>query len=391
MRIDVTNMGAATVDGEERQLRLRRRIEAFPVGSRTAVERLASQSPAIEDLADSFPALLFALATDYGSSDARRQALKAVVGGMPLKEAARRLGLPFWMRKLPAVAFSAPIVTPPTDPNLGQRLVDLAPTTPGIATCWLERVMVAHNTGHPELALWTAQQFRTARPAAQSLTFLNVLAWAWFSIERSHPAATFITARWSPNIGAKRALEEARLWQERLSMSVCLGKGLNDTWLQEGEIDGLHFIALRTAQDFICEAHAMDNCLDRYADRLAGRTARVFSIRRDGQSIANIEIVSHEQEKGHPTISQLRGPHNRRAPLEIWQTAYKWLGSQPLRLADETHVIKLTRATRLRRHLALRKPFLDALPAYVRDAFVHQSAGRPLTPSRRPTTDAAAS
>lgn len=363
---------------EASESRLRRRIEAFPFGARPAVEAVAKRSSALEDLADSFPAMLFALASGFGRPEDRAATVDAVDRGLPLKEAARRLGLPFWMRRLPAVAFFSPLVNPPHDPELGARLVSLAPATRGVSTCWLERVLLAHHTGHPELALWAAQQFRAARPAAQSLTFLGVLAWAWFSLERNHPAAAFITTRWTPAIGAKRAVQEARLWQERLALSACLGSGIRDTWLAEGEVDGLSFVALRTAEDFVAEAAAMDNCLDRYADRLAGRAARVFSIRRDGRSIADIEIAPHDAEPGHPAIVQLRGPHNRRAPLEVWQAAFAWLGSQQLRLSDKRLVIRTTKATRLRRQIALRQPFLDALPAHVREAYLKQYSGKPI-------------
>jgi hypothetical protein len=363
---------------DEREQRFRRRIDAFPFGTRPIVEKLARQSAALEDLAESFPAMLFALATSYGGPEASRQTLHAVIAGLPLKEAARRLGLPFWMRKLPAISLFAPIVAPPTDPVLGQRIVDLTPTATGVATCWLERVLVAHHTGHPELALWAAKQLRAGHPHAQNPTFLNVLAWAWFCLERKHPAGSFLTTCWSPDMGYKRAQEEARLWEERWMLTECLGAGLRDTWLQDGESDGLQFVALRTAQDFLDEAVAMDNCLDRYGQHLFGRTTRVFSIRRDGKPVASLEIAPHEKEKGHPTIFQLRGPHNRRAPLDVWQATYKWLGSQPLRLAEKCHEIKPTRATRLRRRTALRQPFLDALPAYVQEAYHQQVKGKPV-------------
>ncbi len=386
MRLESTQSSSRGHSATECEQRLRRRIDAFPHGTRPAVEKVAKLSPALEDLAESFPAMLFALASGFGTTEERKRTLEAIDRGMPLKEAARRLGLPFWMRRLPPVAFFAPIVAPPDDPELGRRLVGLAPSTRGDATCWLERVLVAHHTGYPELALWTAQQFRAGTPAAQSLTFLGVLAWAWFSLERNHPAAAFITTPWSPGIGAKRAIEEARLWQEKLALSVCLGNGIRDIWLREGAVDGLQFVALRTAQDFIAEAEAMDNCLDRYADRLMGRAARVFSIRRDGQSVANIEIVPHQREPGHPTIGQLRGAHNRRAPLAIWQAAYIWLGSQPLRLADKQLQLKLSKPTQIRRQLALRKPFLDVLPAYVRSAFMLQYTGKP-KPAKPDATD----
>ncbi|CAN0126632.1 unnamed protein product, partial [Phaeothamnion confervicola] len=171
-----------------------------------------------------------------------------------------------------------------------------------------------------------------------------------------------ITTRWKPTLGAARAAKEATLWRERMALEVCLGPGLADTWIPEGSVAGLEFVALRTASDFIAEASRMDNCLDRYADKLTGRTVRVFAIRREGRSIANIEISPHEREPGHPVIAQLRGPHNRRAALEVWRAAYQWLGSQPIRLADRRIAIRVGPAVRKRRQDEIWRAFIAVLP-----------------------------
>ncbi len=371
-------------------LRRKRRIEAFPAPSRGAVAKLARLSPALEDLADSFPALLFALATGYGEASARRAALSAVIEGLPLREAANRLGLPFWLRKLPAAAFAAPLGAAPTEPQLVNRLISLIPTTPAAAAAWLERVLAAHRTGNAELTLWVAQQYRGAFPAPRSASFLNVLAWAWFAgAGRALRAGQLLTTRWSPAIGARRASSDARLWRERIALLVCLGNGLDDTWLADGKVGDLEFVALRTADDFIAEAQAMDNCLDRYADRILGRAARVFSIRREGRNIACVEIAVHEREPGHPVIAQLRGPHNRRAPLEIWQAAYAWLGAQPLRLSDKHLVVKVGPALRERRQLEIWQPLIASLPEHMRDPATAALIGKPARrKARRPVASA---
>jgi hypothetical protein len=321
------------------------------------------RSKPFDDLAESFPALLFALATGYGSDAARAATIDAVETGLPLKEAAVRLGFPIWMRKLPPGAFTSPFLAPPKEPALTERLVSLIPAHPTAAAAWLERVLIAHHTGRPDLTLWVAQQFRNPKPVAHGSAFLGVLAWAWTP---GHPveekAAALITTRWKPSIGATRALKEAALWRERIALEVCLGPGIVDSWVPEGTASGLDFVALRTAADFIAEAGRMDNCLDRYADKLTGRTVRVFSIRREGRAIANVEIAPHEREPGHPVIAQLRGPHNRRAALEVWRAAYQWLGSQPLRLADRRVAIRVGPAVRKRRQDEIWRAFIAALP-----------------------------
>lgn len=363
---DVPGMGLESSALEQRRLR---RIAAFASSARPAIAKLANKAPALEDLADSFPGLLLALATGYGSETDRRAATTAVLDGIPLREAANRLGLPFWLRKLPAASFSGPLLDPPSDPQLVGRLMTLIPQTPRCAAAWLGRLLAAHNTGRPELALWVAGQYRAALPSPQSESFLTVLAWAWFSTaDPKLRGSQLLTTKWKPSMGARRATAEARLWRERIALDVCLGAGFTDTWLAEGNVGDLSFVALRNADDFIAESIAMDNCLDRYGDRLIGRAARVFSIRRDSQSIANVEIAAHERETGHPMIAQLRGPHNRRAALDVWQAAYTWLGSQPLRLADKKLRVRLGQAVKVRRSIAIWQPFLDAMPQQGQDA-----------------------
>ena len=103
----------------------------------------------------------------------------------------------------------------------------------------------------------------------------------------------------------------------------------------------------------------------------------MFSIRRDGRSIANLEISDHEGEPGHPTISQLRGPHNRKAPLDVWQATFAWLGAQPFRLAEPRMQIKVGKATRVRRSIKLWQPFVDVLPSDTAELLLRYLSGQP--------------
>lgn len=376
----------ATLAAAGTESRITRRIEAFDPAFRAPLLELMRQSPALEDLAESFPALLFALATNFGSETRRKRALQAVTSGLPLREVADRLGLPMWLRKLQPAALQIPLSEPPADPGLASRLMSLIPAQPAAAAAWLERVLIAHHVGRPDLALWVAQQYRTATPAPRSEAFLGVLGWAWFAgTDHGSRAEQLLTSRWARELGAKRAATEVALWKERIALDVCLAEGLNDTWLAEGSAGGYDFVALRTADEFIAEAHAMDNCLDRYTDRIVGRTARIFSIRQDGRRVADVEIAAHEHEPGHPTIAQLRGPRNRRAPIEVWQAAYLWLGAQPLRLAEPCHMVKVSRAARLRRRGRIWAPFLEALPETARATFEAVFVKGLKRPARAPT------
>src|SRR5690606_18965322 len=78
----------------------------------------------------------------------------------------------------------------------------------------------------------------------------------------------------------------------------------------------------------LAEAHAMQNCADQYADRLARDKCRLFSVRRRGVRVATLEIGPHPREAGVLAISQLKARHNLPASAETWQAAHTWMGAQ---------------------------------------------------------------
>ena len=110
---------------------------------RRRVARLATQATPIADLADSFPALLFALASGYGTRLQRKRARAHIEMGHSLKAAAKALDLPFWLRRIPASAFTRPLPAIPGDMDYGsvrglsreaqQKLAQVRPQTVGQA------------------------------------------------------------------------------------------------------------------------------------------------------------------------------------------------------------------------------------------------------------------
>src|SRR5262245_56846702 len=110
--------------------RRQQRIESFHPSYRGLIGDLAASSAALEDLADSFPALLFALATGYAAACQRQRALELVGAGAPLRAAADTLGLAWWLRMLPPQAFVAPLPSLPADPEFGFRIANFIPSEP---------------------------------------------------------------------------------------------------------------------------------------------------------------------------------------------------------------------------------------------------------------------
>lgn len=366
---------------ETKLARRARRLNAFVPVYRQRIHELMAADERLEDLADSFPGLLFAYATGFGDGDARARSIRLVLTGAPLRAAAEAIGLPQWLRRLPASAYAVPLRPMPLNEDFACRMHGLVPGSQLTGGAWLARVLLANEVCGEDAAVWIARQYRGAGPQADDLCHLHVLAWIWHAGRPQALPHRLLRLRWHAQIAVRRAEEEIELWRQRLALAVALGEGVKDTWLAEGHSRGYDFVALKSAEDFIAEAERMDNCLDQYAHRLEGRAVRVFSVRKDGRSVANLEIACHEQELGIPAIAQLRAIRNRRAATDVWQAAYAWLGSQQIRQADP-ELLRQDKASRRRTTAKLWRPFLESLSGETRGLFAAAFGTRATLPRR---------
>jgi hypothetical protein len=291
---------------------------------------------AVEDLARSFPALLFALKTGYATPERRRTCLQAVVAGARLKETAQLLGLPFWMRRLPPEALVGPLPVLPDDRDFALAVVPALPKSAEAVLPWLDFLSLADRIADREVSLWFARNPRLAPPSAQMAEALWILAWAFYGKLPDSLAGRIQRRSWSPRIGARLAREETANWRKRIEGLLALGSGFPDTWFADGSAMGYEFVALRTPEDLFSECAAMRNCLDLYALRLGHMRSRLFSVRVKGKPIATLELGLRNDEVGVPFIVQLRGIGNRRAGPLVWQAVHAWMGCQSFAHLDRT-------------------------------------------------------
>ncbi len=336
-----------------------RRLQAFHPGYRRFVAELTACSGEVEDLADSFPALLFALVSGFATAEKRERCFELVGEGAPLRDAADALGLGWWLRRLPAQALTAPLPEFPLDQDFALRISNLIPRDERAIPLWLARVGHAFEAGGgAEYALWIARQADLGGPPDDQ--FLFMAAWAWFAGQPGLPGHRLLRRPWTAEMSFKRAREELAAWRQRLRLIESLGPGIERAWLADGPASGFNFVALRTVDDFIAESEALENCLDQYADQLHAGLTAVFSIRKGTRRVACVEIGLHDEEATMPAIVQLRAARNRRAPPEVWQAAYSWLGSQRLEpLSPLRHTPKPMKRIEARRKLW--SPYLTAL------------------------------
>jgi PcfJ-like protein len=355
----MTALNSVLLGGHESaEARRQRRLDTFHPSYRRFIRDLSNCASEIEDLAESFPALLFALSTGYGSAARRDRSLALVCRGASLRQAADALGLPWWLRRLPAQAFVEPLPSFPAGEDYGLRISSLIPRAPEATAHWLKRVGHAQLLVGSEYALWLARQAELGSWSED--LFELMAAWAWYSQRPGLPGHRLLRRPWGAEMSFKRAREEVGAWRQRLRLSEYLGTGIERPWLADGVVSGFGFVALRTIEDFIDESAALDNCLDQYADQLSAGHSAIFSIRKGERRVACVEIGLHGEEVTMPTIVQLRGARNRRAAPEVWQATFAWLGSQRLEpLSPERHAPKPTKRVVARR--LLWEPYLAHL------------------------------
>ena len=299
------------------------------------IENFIAKVPAARDLLHAFPGLLFALSTGAGRPRQRNKAIRLLASGAPLKDIADAIDLPWWMRRLPADAFVEPIVTFPADPDFHRRIATLVPTDPNCSATWLRGVCIGLKACHPSFALWAAgwlaRQHRTVGLPEVEEQFWLLAAWAWHADKPKSTGHRLLRRMWTPQISLRRAMDELASWRQRMTLATLLGAEAGDQWLNPGVALEYEFIPLISADDFVTESERMGNCLDQYADRFARNFSRIFAVRKNGRSVANVEIGLDDQDGRMPAILQLRGPRNRRTSAELWRAAYLWLGSQPLK------------------------------------------------------------
>jgi hypothetical protein len=156
------------------------RLRRFPTRYRNALNEVADHHHRLADLAQSFPALLFAVAVPRPGFDPS-PVIGGVLAGASLRELAQLAGLPMWSRKLMPEAFEQPLCGLPCDELVGRQIANHLPRSPKLAAPWLHAVRHVTMWGEPAAAIWMAREI-TDNPKGVFDTQLNLVAlYVWFS------------------------------------------------------------------------------------------------------------------------------------------------------------------------------------------------------------------
>lgn len=290
---------------------------------------MASSQRAI-DLANVFPGAAYAIAAGCASDEDIEKAKRLTVDGAPLRDVARVLGLPLWLRKLPPEAFRGVPGELPSSEMFSRRIANQLPVPTQESAFWLASVAFAARACDEYFALWLARQsiFVDQHRDPERL-FAVLAAYAWFSGADRTRGHSLIVTPWRPEMAFDTAVCAAKSWLNRVRLTLQLREGaVTDCWLKPGEVNGLSFQPLLSATEILAESRAMQNCADQYSDRVARDKCRLFSVRRRGVRVATIEIGPHAREPNMLSLNQLKARHNLPANVEVWQAAHAWLATQ---------------------------------------------------------------
>ena len=296
---------------------------AFAAEHRDDIAELAAVSPRFADLAISFPGLLFSLATGYGTAEARRQCSELILKGRGLREAADALGLPFWLRKLSPEAFIAPIPRLPSTPEFVKHIANHIPERKNRHKDWLDKIGRAAHLGDDAFVAWLASR-RDLLLLIDGENDIGPLAlYAYYSTRPRTVAGRLVERAWDADLQLQSALWGCEMFLTRLAIEVLLLEPVRDTWAEGGTTGGFEFVPIATAADLVAEAQEMRNCVRRYVFKIALGECRLFSVRRDGQRIATLELVPSKR-RGLPLVHQMRGRGNGPVSRAAREAAQRW-------------------------------------------------------------------
>jgi len=321
-----TNLVLAPCREAARSDLLERRLRRYHPRFREAVHALAMSHSRIADLAVSFPALLFALAVPRRGLDPA-PALARVIQGRTLAEVAVAADVPMWLRKLPPEALARPMMRLPDGELFRRQIANHFPRSPKLMPIWLQAVADVADLAHESAAVWIAREI--VRLPRRRVTRLRLISlWIWFSCRSGTFGHELIDRPWTPDMRFGQVLAAALDWRTSVELYVNAGRQpITDMWLQAGRVAGYDFLPLSSTAVIAGEAHAMRNCLRTYGYSLAHNHSRLWSIRRDGERVATLEVASHQPLLN---IVEIKGPGNADAPRELWLAARQWLNTHDL-------------------------------------------------------------
>ena len=303
-------------------------LARFRCGSYDHILAFATQSPRIADLARTHPILFVALATDYGYPPTRAAAINAALAGRRLRDVCNLANIPLCLRSVPIGL--CPVPLPPAYWSAGASpvLAQFIPDDPIALSNWVHAIFFANGAADEPFAMWLAVHHELfVETFLDHRRLLPIALYFWFAGHPEHELHRFVPARWSARAGTRRLMNATRAWLYRICCRAYLPASESvERQTLPVAIGPFLAIELTDCLSLLAEQQAMDNCLDRYARRIASGSFAIFSLRtHTGERVANFEVAIHVPDG--PLVTEIKGPSNADVPAEIYDPVIRWVAS----------------------------------------------------------------
>jgi hypothetical protein len=297
-------------------------LQHYSSAYRAMVRLEAAKHFALADLALSFPALLFVLAVPHAQIDAAALR-RAVIAGEPLKALARRAGLPLWLRQLKPGAFKNQLSAVPSSDLVTRQIGNFIPHRAKHQARWLRSVSEGYRWGHDAFALWLAKTWRKDNAFRSRREFRLLALWAWYSTQPETELGVLVQKRWRMDMDRKQAVRAYNAWAASVDLHMMVALAPRCSKFRARMVAGFDFVHLATTAMVADEAMVMRNCLKSYGYDIAGKGNELWSMRRDGASIATL-CIGTSRADGLPAIIEIKQIDNRTVCRDVALAARRW-------------------------------------------------------------------
>ena len=286
-------------------------------------------------LTETFPALglaIFRKGLHHPDDPRIQEAARLVEAGARLKKVAKLMGIPMSYRSVkPGAANLALAVVDAIDPRLVEAHM---PKSLPKMRIWLRCIYFAIDFG-PDFVHWTARHaLEIGGSYDEFVSFLNdVTDWlrACYraAIERDRrlqQGEQFVVRRFSPDMSLATVTKLSGDWHEAVAANMSGPEyEFPEPWCPGGQSGGFDIVPITNSSELYREGKLMHHCVGTYADGVRCGSSYVFSVRKDNERIATLQLIKNGASV---EIGQLRGACNREAPKDVVRAVKSWLRSQ---------------------------------------------------------------
>jgi PcfJ-like protein len=321
---------------DQNALRLARR---FYPNTRYRIYHIIAGSERMQQLAETFPALVYWIADRLGHThrrahreEAAHRAIEAVERGALLKTVADILEVPMAYRGIKPGACG---IVRPAD-KLSALLYAYLPATTAAQRRWLRAIRRTEDVGE-QYTRWVARNFANLDQGTIGLTTARVSDlgdWVRASYAAMTPAhivhaltggrrrqSKLITRPFSPDMAAATVSELSDQWHQDVAMAKHADRPIPPAWRPAEKIAGIDFIPLTTAAEIVLEGRTMHHCVATYIDRVAAGRGYIYSV-RNGATLATVNV--ERDRDGKVRIDDMRGPCNAVLPKPLQAKIRRW-------------------------------------------------------------------